>query len=198
MGLGAGLETSSGVLHEIDIVARGPNLTAILEMKNRSGKLPDKNDVIVFFAKVFDYFTGNPAILFEDVCLTFMSSVSFEDRGVAACLGLGIHPIAPGIRPLPILVDNARIMESKLSRGLAIPSDLRERLGDLCAQLNNLSSTLSETWLDSRCGVVSDDRILIRAVAPLPVDALAHQVRQANSDCTEILRAFKIAAGLEK
>ena len=198
MRLGAGLETSSGVLHEIDLVARGQNVTAILELKNWSERSPGKNDVIVFFAKILDYLTRNPALVSEDVCLTFMSSISIEDRGVAACLGLGIHPAAPGIRPLPLLVENARIMQSELSKGLAIPADLRDRFEDLCAQLNNLSSTLSESWLDSRCGQVSDDRIVIRAVRPLPIDALTQRFRQTNSDCTDILRAFKIAASTEK
>ena len=198
MRLGAGLETSSGVLHEIDLVARGQNVTAILELKNRSGKLPDKNDVIVFFAKTFDFLTANPALVSENVCLTFVSSRSLEDRGLAACLGLGIHPVAPEIRPLPLLVNNARIMESNLSEGVKIPSDLRDRFEDMCAQLNNLSSTLSDSWLDSRCGYVSDDKILIRAVGPLPVDSLTHQLRQANSDCTDLLQGLRNAAGSQK
>src|SRR5207244_12989337 len=54
MQLGFGLDTASGVLHEVDIVARHPELTVIVEMKNR-GVQPDKNDIIVFFAKIVDY-----------------------------------------------------------------------------------------------------------------------------------------------
>ena len=52
--LGIGIDTASGVAHEVDIVARHPDLIAIMEMKNRGGVLPGKNDVIVFFAKVLD------------------------------------------------------------------------------------------------------------------------------------------------
>ena len=66
--LGSGLETASGVLHEIDVVARSTDVTAILEMKNRKGTLPDKNDVIVFFAKVLDYLAANPVLVSRDVC----------------------------------------------------------------------------------------------------------------------------------
>ena len=193
MRLGAGLETASGCLHEIDLTVRGPGVTGIVEMKNRSATPPDKNDVIVFFAKVLDYLTANPDLASSDVCLVFISSNSFEPRGLAACLGLGIHPVAPDIRPLPILVNNARIWSSRLHDGHVVSVDVRERFDDLCSQLNNLSSTLNETWLDSRCGQVSDDRIVIRALAPLPADYLAEQFRQANSDCTDIFPAFESA-----
>ena len=191
MRLGAGFETASGCLHEIDLTVRGPGVTGIVEMKNRGATPPDKNDVIVFFAKVLDYLTANPGLASSDVCLAFMSSNSFEQRGLAACLGLGIHPVAPDIRPLPVLVNNARIWSSRLRNGHVVSMEARERFEDLCSQLNNLSSTLNETWLDSRCGQVSDDRIVVRALGPLPTDCLAEQLRQANNDCTDILPAFE-------
>ena len=194
MHLGSGLETASGVLHEVDIVARCSNVTAISELKNREGALPNKNDVIVFFAKILDYLAGNPVLVSKDICLAFVSNFSYEPSGLAACLGLGIHPVSPDVRPLPILINNALIMESELSKGLNIDSEVRDRFEDLCSQINNLSSALSETWLDSRCGYLSDDRILIKAVGPLPTTAWAHQLRQVNSDCTDILRAFRMAA----
>jgi len=193
MRLGAGLETASGCLHEIDLTVRGPGVTGIVEMKNRAATPPDKNDVIVFFAKVLDYLTANPDLASSDVCLVFMSGSSFEQRGLAACLGLGIHPVAPDIRPLPILVNNAKIWSTRLRSGHVVSVDARERFDDLCSQLNNLSSVLNETWLDSRCGQVSDDRIVIRALDPLPADYLAEQFRQANNDCRDILPAFESA-----
>ena len=187
--LGAGFNTASGTAHEIDIVARSATATAILEAKN---------DVIVFFAKVLDYILANSVLASDDICLAFMSRNSFEPRGLAACLGLGIHPIAADIRPLPILVENARLMDNELRRGLAIASDTEERFEDLCAQLNSLSADLNETWMDNRCGYLSDDSLLLKAVTPLQVSALAQQLRQANSDCTDLLKAFrsaKIAGG---
>ena len=63
MNLGAGLITASGVLHEIDVVAQHEQAMGILELKNRPGLPPEKNDVIVFFAKILDYLCCTPALL---------------------------------------------------------------------------------------------------------------------------------------
>lgn len=190
--LGAGLDTASGMAHEIDIVARHIAVTAILEAKNR-GDMPDKNDVIVFFAKVLDYLLANPALALADICLAFMSRNSFDNHSLAACLGLGIHPIASDLRPLPVLTDSAMRMESELRNGLTVSSDTQDRFDDLCAQINGLAVALSETWLDNRCGYLSEDSLVFKAVAPLRTNALACQLRQANSDCTDILHAFRVA-----
>jgi hypothetical protein len=190
--LGVGLDTTSGVAHEIDIVARSSTVTAILEAKNL-GDMPGKNDIIVFFAKVLDYLLANPAIALNDICLAFMSRNSFEDRALAACLGLGIHPVASDIRPLPVLIDSAQRMEHELRDDLLISEDIQDRFDDLCAQLNNLHVALNETWLDNRCGYLSEDSLLFKAVGPLLTDALAQQLRQANSDCTDLLDAFRAA-----
>lgn len=194
MHLGQKFETESGVLHEVDIVAIGPNITAISELKNRRGALPDKNDVIVFFAKILDYLTRNPVLVSKDICLVFVSSSSYDPNGLAACLGLGIHPVSPDVRPLPILINNALIMETAMCKGLKVGSEVRDRFENLCSQINNLSSVLSGTWLDNRCGYLSDDSIMIRAVAPSEsTAALAHRLRQVNGDCMDILSAFKMA-----
>ncbi len=190
--LGAGLDTASGVNHEIDIVARSSTATAILEAKNL-GDMPGKNDVVIFFAKVLDYLLANTTLASEDICLAFMSRNSFEPRALAACLGLGIHPVASDVRPLPVLIDNARRMEYELHEGLAIAPDIQNRFDDLCAQINNLYVALDETWLDNRCGYLSEDSLLFKAVGPLQTDALAQQLRQANGDCTDLLNAFRLA-----
>lgn len=190
--LGAGLDSASGVAHEIDLIARHPTVIAVLEAKNR-GDLPGKNDVIVFYAKMLDYLLANPDLAMGDLCLAFMSRNSFDDSGLAACLGLGIHPIASDLRPLPVLIDSAMRMENELRQGLAMPSDTQDRFDDLCAQLNSLDAALDETWLDNRCGYLSDDSLVFRAVAPLQTRTLAQQLRQANSDCTDILNDFRSA-----
>ena len=65
MRLGDGLDTASGVYHEVDIVAQTSDLIAILEIKNRHGHPPDKNDVIIFFAKILDYLALNPTLLLQ-------------------------------------------------------------------------------------------------------------------------------------
>jgi hypothetical protein len=46
--LGSGLDAASGVYHEVDIVAEHQEVLIILELKNRQGTLPEKNDIIVF------------------------------------------------------------------------------------------------------------------------------------------------------
>ena len=67
MHLGYGLSTASGVLHEIDIVAKHSDVSAILELKNRQFS-PTKNDVIILFAKILDYIALNPNLLMKEIC----------------------------------------------------------------------------------------------------------------------------------
>ena len=88
MHLGCNLQTASGVCHEVDIVAKSQDLIAILELKNRQGSPPEKNDVIVFFAKIFDYLALNPTLLLSEIIPIFMSNTQFEVTGLAACMGL--------------------------------------------------------------------------------------------------------------
>src|SRR5438445_249488 len=54
MHLGSDRDTASGVLHEIDLAVEYEQMTALAELKNYQGS-PDKNEVIVFHAKVLDY-----------------------------------------------------------------------------------------------------------------------------------------------
>lgn len=193
MNLGSGLDTASGVAHEVDIVGRQSNITAILEIKNRPSSSPGKNDVIVFFAKVFDYLACNSILVHKDICLAFMSSVPFEPSGLAACLGLGIHPIAPSLRPLPILIDNARRMNSEIQNGLSVSINIYEAYQDWCAQINSLSISLKETWLASRCGYLSEDSIILKAVGALPTRELSQELIHLNADCTQLLEEFRKA-----
>ena len=193
MNLGFGLDTASGVVHEIDIVGRHPNITAILEIKNRSSSPPGKSDVIVFFAKIFDYLAFNPILVQKDICLAFMSSVPFEQSGLATCLGLGIHPVAPSLRPLPILIDNARRMNYEFQKGLTVSTNTYETYQDWCVQINSLSSSLEKTWLASRCGYLSEDTIILKAVGALPTLALSQELMRLNADCTQLLEELRKA-----
>lgn len=193
MHLGIGLDTASGVSHEVDIVARTEDLIAILEAKNRQGLLPDKNDVVVFFAKVLDYVAINATLVLKSICPTFMSSTSFEDSGLAACLGLGIHPVAPGLRPLPLLIHNAKCMDYELKGGSTPGPEVVGQFDDFCAQLNHISSVLNDTWMSSRCGYVSETKVLLNAVPRLDTLELAQQFRQLNGDCTHLMESFKSA-----
>ena len=193
MWLGAGLETLSGTSHEVDIVAKTSGTTAVAELKNLGGG-PGKNDVIVFYAKILDYLLANPDLAYDDVCLALVSRATFDQRGLAACLGLGIHPVTSDIRPLPVLINNAMGMQVELDQGLQVASETLARFEDFCANLNRVAFVLQETWLDYRCDYhFSDGGLLFRAVEPIDVDDLAWELRQANSDCIAIYRAFQYA-----
>lgn len=191
--LGSGLDAASGVYHEVDIVAEHSEVIMILELKNRQGALPEKNDVIVFFAKIFDYLALNPSLLLKDICPVFMSNSQFEETGLAACLGLGIHPVAPGLRPLPLLIHNAKRMDFELHRGVAVIPDVQAEFDDFCAALNRLSLVLSETWFSNRYGYLSENTIVLRAIGGLHTIRLGQELRKLNSDCTRLLNEFRIA-----
>src|SRR5262249_23781080 len=78
MNLAMGLTTASGVLHEVDVVAQREPTVGILELKNRADWRPEKNDVIVFFAKILDYLCLTPALLRSYLVPIFASSHPFE------------------------------------------------------------------------------------------------------------------------
>ena len=193
MRLGEGLDTASGVLHEVDIVAHTSDLVAVAELKNRPANPPEKNDAIIFFAKLLDYLALNPTLLMREVIPVFISSTSFDEHGLAACLGLGIHPIAPGLRPLPVLQDSALRMDVEIQKGITLARDTQDDFEDFCVELNRLSADLGETWLTNRCGFVSDNTIVLKAVGGLPTRDLGRQLRRLNGDCTELLAAFNKA-----
>jgi len=193
MAFGSSLETASGVLHEIDLVGSHAEGLGVFELKNRRATPPDKNDVIVFFAKLLDYLARTPSLLFREVCPVFLSSASFEPTGLATCLGLGIHPVAPDTRPLPVLVDAARRMAQELENGLLVSDEIREDFSDFAALLNKLGVALSASWLGGRCGFQSEGSIVVRAISAPPSLAVSDEFRQANSDCSRLLQAFKVA-----
>lgn len=194
MRLGEGRDTASGVLHEVDLVAQTSDLVAVAEIKNRPANPPDKNDGIIFFAKILDYLAFNPTLLMREVLPVFISSATFDERGLAACVGLGIHPVAPGLRPLPVLVDSALRMNSEIRKGMPLPDETRDKFEEFCVELNRLSADLGETWLTNRCGYVSDNTIVLKAVGGLPTRDLGRQLQRLNSDGTELLAAFRKAA----
>lgn len=191
LGLGNELTTASGVRHEIDLVARHPDALAIAELKNKPGCPPGKNDVIVFFAKILDYLAHNPRVLLSEVLPVFVSSCAFEDAALAACLGLGIHPVAPDLRPVPLLADSLQRIESDMLRGLVLPDRIAEQLEDAGAGLNRLGLGLDETWLSARCGYVSDELINLRATVDVESYEMSRALRQASGDCSAVLGAIR-------
>lgn len=191
LGFGSELVTASGVRHEIDLVARHPDVLAIAELKNRPGNPPGKNEVIIFFAKILDYLAHNPKVLLSEVLPVFVSSCAFEEPTLAACLGLGIHPVAPGLRPLPLLTDSLRRIESAIAGGLVLPEKIAEQWEDAWANFNRLALGLDETWLSTRCGYVSDSLINLRATLDIESYEMSRELRQINGDCGAILGAIR-------
>ena len=192
MRLGQELSTASSILHEIDIVSRHPEVNAIMELKNRQGS-PDKNDIVVFFAKILDYLVGNTELLLKEICPVFMSTTAFDVHSLAACIGLGIHPISPGLRPFPLLVDNAKRIDYEIRGGIQLSEAILEKFEDYCAELNNLSISLSDSWFSSRFGYRSETTISVQVVPPLNSRAIGVKIRQLNTDCNVLLSSVREA-----
>ena len=191
MGLGQQLSTTSGVLHEVDIVAKHSDAVAILELKNRQGS-PDKNDVIVLFAKLLDYLTFNPELLLKELCPVFMSTSAFEQSGLTACLGLGIHAISPGLRPIPILVDNAKRIERELQQGIHLPEDALDRFRDFCAVINGICLAVRDNAIGNRFGYRSQETIVVKSVGQL-TSGICDTLRLLNSECDWLLPVVREA-----
>jgi hypothetical protein len=195
MNLGMGLITASGVLHEIDVIAQHEPTVGILELKNRAGWQPEKNDVIVLFAKILDYLCLTPALLRAYLVPIFVSSYAFQQSGLAACLGLGIHPVAPQLRPLPILLDNANRMTTEMDKGLALSSADALAFDDFCAKLANMLSLLAGADTNNRFDYFNDLTIAVRAFGGVDVEELADDLRTLNSECSRLIQVFKTAKG---
>lgn len=195
MNLGAGHGTASGVLHEVDIVIQNDPAVGIMELKNRSGWAPDKNDVIVFFAKILDYLCLTPALLRSYLTPIFVSTYAFEQSGLAACLGLGIHPIAPHLRPLPILVDNAKRMLGEPRAGMRLSMQDEHDFDDFCSRLNRMSSVLRSAETNCRFTYLNDSTIAAHALGEVPVYDLADELLALNGECERLLGLFRAAKG---
>lgn len=192
MQLGLGLDSASGVGHEVDIVAEHTDVLGVMELKNKHAAPPDKNDVIVFFAKLLDYLALHPRLMQGEVCPVFMSNYAFEESGLAACLGLGIHPIAPNLRPLPILLRTLGMMQ-KVEEVVTVSAQNSQELDDLSALVASLGVSLENTWLSARCGYGSDTTLILRANGGLFTHELSRKLYEANALCARLLPVFKAA-----
>lgn len=108
----------------------------------------------------------------------FISSTSFDESGLATCLGLGIHPVAPGLRPVPVLADSALRMKVEIRNGSPLAPETVDQFDEFCIRLNRLSFDLRETWLTNRCGFLSEDAIIVRAIESIQSLAPSRQIRQ--------------------
>jgi hypothetical protein len=192
MHLGATRETASGTLHEIDLVALHDTTTAIAELKNYQIG-PDKNDVIVFHAKLLDYVLANADLTLRELCFAFIASKNLEDPTLSTCFGLGIHPITPQLRPLPVLVQNATYWQRKIHEGANISNEIMAKFEDFCATLSKVAVSLSETWPSNRFGYQGPNRIVVRTAAFSEWESLLQDFRSLNADCLPLKEAFDSA-----
>jgi hypothetical protein len=193
MNLGMGLITASGVLHEIDVVAQHEPTVGILELKNRAGWPPDKNDIIVFFAKILDYLCHTPSLLRANLVPIFVSTYGFQQSGLAACLGLGIHPIGPQLRPPFFLFHIANLMTYEMDRGIALSPTDALAFDDFCAKLENMLNLLAGADVNNRFDYFDDLTVAVRAFESIDVDDLANELRALNSECSRLIQVFKAA-----
>ncbi len=143
--------------------------------------------MIVFFAKILDYLAHNPKLMLGEIVPVFMSSSAFEESTLATCLGLGIHPIGPGLRPLPVLADNLKRTETEMQAGFELQDDdLDAQWDDICANANRLALGLDQTWFSARCGYVSDNIINIHKTFDIESIQLSRDLRQLNSNWNNI------------
>jgi len=187
-------ETASGVLHEIDLVALHDTATAVAELKNYQNT-PDKNDVIIFHAKVLDYVVANADLILRELCLAFVACTTLEDPTLSTCFGLGIHPVTPQLRPLPVLIQNATYWQRKIHEGTNISNEIMARFEDFGARLSKVAVSLSETWPSCRFGYQGPNRIVIRTAAFSDSDSLLQDFRSLNADCLPLKEAFDPAGG---
>ena len=191
LNLGSGLLTASGVLHEIDGVIHNEPFRAILELKNRNH---EKNDVIVFFSKIADYLCYNTGILKQTIIPIFMSTCAFEYTGLAACIGLGIHPMAPGLRPVPLLISNALAMQAELDRGVVLNEEEKIAYEDYCVELSAFNQAINPAGMNERFDLLNDETLTIKTVR---LDSetvhLGDQLRTLNAECTDLIGVFREA-----
>ena len=109
-----------------------------------------------------------------------MSTAAFEINGLAACLGLGIHAVGPGLRPVPILVDNAMRIDLELRKGLQVSEETHDRFEDFCAELNNMCLSLTDNWIGSRFGYRSENTVVLKVAGGSDSHAMSHSLRQLN------------------
>ena len=62
---------------------------------------------------------------------------------------------------------------------MLLPDETRDQFEEFCVELNRLSADLNETWLTNRCGFVSENTIVLKAVGGLPTRDLGRQVAAA-------------------
>lgn len=185
MRLGGHFATSSGILHEVDLVASRETLRIIWELKHWSAHV-DKNAVIGFWAKLMDYLSATPDLAAFECIPVFVTTGAFDDHALAAALALGIEPVAPGLRSPLILAHNLRLLESGPEDQRVFVAQSEELIQEFRLGCNRLAAMLSGASLSDRVGRLSDKAISVAARTVEDGVAAGDLLRKLNARWNEI------------
>jgi hypothetical protein len=186
MAFGGGYRTSSGILHEIDIVITRGDLRVIWELKHWAVQV-DKNAVVALWAKILDYLAADPDLASQENVPVFVTTSTFDDHALAAALGLGIAPVAPLLRPPAMLDANLGLMEASLQESPSFEKHARELADDFRTSCRRLRAILDGTSLSARVGRLSESAITVAGRSFEDAVEAATLLRRANSLCTDVV-----------
>ena len=81
----------------------------------------------------------------------------------------------------------------ELRQGVLLPEPDLERFQDFCSEINRVSLTLRDTWFSSRFGYLSEDSIVMKAVAGYEISASSHSIYSLNAECNYLLTVIREA-----
>lgn len=103
-----GVRSASGCHHELDLGIIDPGLLAMAEVKSMSGDV-NKNDVMLFVQKTFDYYVSRLCTRHEyKTWRFFISSTPVPSPVHIYCIQQGVILIEPSVLPLPVLLRFAK------------------------------------------------------------------------------------------
>jgi hypothetical protein len=189
MRLGGSYQSTSGILHELDLVCSRGDLRIVWELKHWSNHA-EKNAVVGFWAKLIDFLAANSDLAAQENVPVFMTTSTFDAHGLAAALGLGIEPLAPGLRPLPVLAYNLRLLDAELKRTPAFRADVEGLVDDYGASCARLATLLVGSSMSERVGRISDTAISLKTRSFDDAVEAASLLRLANGQWTNIQAAW--------
>ncbi len=128
MSFAAGLTTLTGLLHELDLIARWGNQEWVFELKHGGGSDVDKEMLMVFNEKVLDFYMRNYGFLSSlRIMRCFLTAAPrIEDRLRAYCAIWGIVLIDNELLPIPLLPQAFCEKRKQISEGILVDVEEEE------------------------------------------------------------------------
>lgn len=99
-----GTRAASRLRHELDLAMADPGMVGIVEAKDLRDGI-DKNDVMIFLQKTFDYYLGKLSERRRDPMWRFLVSATPVDHELSVlCIQHGLIVVSPEFLPLPMLL----------------------------------------------------------------------------------------------